>query len=177
MKAYQTAVRIGIASILTTFSAIAAPEAPIPLSFDLLLKTKTKAPPPSLGQQMEHLAKPKAPKPIEEGSPAPVYAEELTKLKGKRIRITGFVAPYQDPDNMKKVLLFNAATGCFFCNPPEENGIVLVRLADKEKPLNMDNDTITVEGTLHLLEPDSKDEEAKQFFYTIDEAKVVPAGH
>ena len=177
MKSFQTASRIYLFSLLCSLSAIAAPEAPLPLSFGLLMKTKTKESPPSLGQNMASLGKPKTPKPPDESEPTPVFAEELKKLEGKQVRITGFVAPYQDPDNMTKLLLLNAGTGCFFCNPPQESGIVFIRLGAKEKPINMDNDTITVEGTLHLLQPDSKDDEAKQFFYTIDDAKVIPAGH
>ena len=177
MKAYQIAARIGIVSVLITLGASAAPETPQLLSFDLLLKTKTKDVQVSPGQQLENVGKPKALTPPDDVGPTPIFTEELKKLEGKRVRITAFVAPYEDPDNMTKMLLFKAAVGCFFCNPPEENGILFVRLAAKEKPLNMDNDSITVEGTLHLLQPDSKDEETKQFFYTIDDAKVIPSGH
>ena len=177
MKAFQPTARIGLASVLFTLGAIAAPEDPQPLSFDLLMKTKTKEPPPSLGQKMASLGKPKTLKPPDDRGPTLVFTEELKKLDGKRVRISGFVGPYQDPDNMTKAILFNASTGCFFCNPPQESGIVFIRLGAKETPINMDNDIITVEGTLHLLQPDSKDDEAKQFFYTIDDAKVTPAGH
>ncbi len=63
--------------------------------------------------------------------------------------------------------------GCFFCNPPEENGVVLVRRNAKASPLKYDSDTINIEGTLHLTGPDTKDEEAQQFLFTIDDASVA----
>jgi len=103
----------------------------------------------------------------------PVFPEELRKLDGKRVRLTGFVAPYDDPEKMTKFLLTKAAVGCFFCNPPDENGVVLVRRGAKDKPLKYDSDSISVEGTLHLTGPDAKDEEAQQFLFTLDDATVV----
>ena len=103
----------------------------------------------------------------------PVIPEELKKLDGKKVRVTGFINPYNDPDKMTKLLLTEAAVGCFFCNPPEENGVVFVRLDSKEKPLTMDSETLTVEGTLHFMGHDKKDEEAEGFLFTIDGAKVV----
>jgi hypothetical protein len=104
---------------------------------------------------------------------APVVPEELKKLDGKKVRVTGFIAPYDNPENMTKFMLTEAAVGCFFCNPPEENGVVFVRLAPKAKPLNFESDTVTVEGTLHFMGHNKKDEEAEGFLFTIDEAKSV----
>jgi hypothetical protein len=104
---------------------------------------------------------------------APVIPEELKKLDGRHVRLTGFVAPYTDPENMAKFMLTEGAVGCFFCNPPEENGVVFVRLPAKAKPIPFESDTLTVEGVLHFMGHNKKDEEAEGFLFTIDEAKVV----
>jgi|GEM_PF-1611073 len=154
-------------------SAMSAQEAtlekPQPLTFEQLAKTTVKKPPSSmLHKAMESVRGAEA-----DENPILEFPEELRKLDGKRVTIPGFLAPYMDPDNMTKLLLIKAPVGCFFCNPPQQNGVVLVRLAAKEKPINMDIVTITVEGTLHLIQPDCKDEEAQQFFFTIDDAKII----
>ena len=104
---------------------------------------------------------------------APAIPAGLKKLDGKKVRLTGFVAPYDNPDSMTKLLITGAALGCFYCNPPQENEVVFVRLHPKAKPVSMDKDTITIEGPLHFMGHDKKDQEAEQFLFTIDEAKVV----
>ncbi len=148
------------------------------LTFPMLAKATLKQPqapsqPPAsaLHQSLEA-----ARGPATEEVQHPFFPEELKKLDGKKVSISGFITPYADPDNMTKMLLTKSPVGCFFCNPPEENGVVFIRLAAKEKPVSMDNPTITVEGTFHLVQPDCKDEEAAQFFFTIDDAKVTHAG-
>lgn len=137
------------ALIMAASSARAMAEEVQPLSFKLLATAKA----PDTG-------------------PA-VFPEDLKKLEGKHVRLTGFIAPYSDPDNMTKFMLTEAAVGCFFCNPPQENGVVFVRLPAKAKPLNWENDTVTVEGVLHLRGHNKKDEEAEGFLFTVDDAKVV----
>lgn len=105
---------------------------------------------------------------------APVIPEELKKLEGKKVKITGFINPYTEPDNMMKLMLTEAAVGCFFCEPPQENSLVFVRLAEGQTPVSLDNgDTITVEGVLRFMGNEKKDEEADMFLITVDQAKVI----
>jgi len=134
------------------FTALAAPapEVPKPLSFRLLAKTVCKE------------------------NAAPVFPAELRKLDGKWVTISGFSSPYDDPEKMQKILLTGMSVGCFYCNPPEENGVIFVRRKSHEKPPEMENDSVTVEGIFHLVSPDSKDEEANQFIFIIDNAKIIP---
>jgi len=51
--------------------------------------------------------------------PPPEYPGQISVLEGKRVRITGFIAPYNDPRKMTNLLLLGSPTGCYFCNPPE----------------------------------------------------------
>lgn len=168
-----TIVLIQAALLLSAaLPAKAEPSAAQPLTFPMLAKAAVKEPPAS----SLHKSLDSARGPAAEENQRPFFPEELRKLDGKRVSISGFITPYADPDNMTKMLLTKSPVGCYFCNPPEENGVVLVRLSAKEKPVNMDNPTISVEGTFHLVQPDSKDEEAAQFFFTIDDAKVTRSG-
>ena len=148
MKISALIITIAIAAAVP---ASAAPEVVTPLTYEMMAKSVYK-----------------------EDAPA-VFPEELKKLEGKRVRVSGFAAPYDDPDRMSKFLMLKAVLHCFFCNPPGENEVLFVRLSTKEKPPEIDGEKLTVEGTLHLTKADSKDEEAKQFLFTIDEAKIIPA--
>jgi hypothetical protein len=102
-----------------------------------------------------------------------VYPEELKKLEGKQVVLTGFVSPFDDPANMKKFMLTQSAVGCFFCNPPEPNGVMLVRLPKNSKPLNWDSATLAMQGTLHLNHKSAQDPDGDGFLFTMDDAKVV----
>ncbi len=154
---------LAIPMMMMIASAVAAPapEAPVKLSFDLLKKTVIQE---AAGEGAEADKNRKT-----------IYPEDLRKLEGKHVVITGFLAPYDDPDKMTKMMIFQTVVGCFYCNPPAETETVFVRMSAKEKPLRMNSDTVRVEGILHLNHPDTKDEEIKQFCFTIDEAKITPA--
>ncbi|WP_200272248.1 DUF3299 domain-containing protein [Luteolibacter pohnpeiensis] len=103
----------------------------------------------------------------------PIYPRSINELAGKKVKITGFVSPYDDPNHMIKLMLTEGAVGCFFCNPPEENGVVLVRFPKNAKPLKWDSDTLTIEGVFHLMGSDKNDDESNGFMYIIDDARVV----
>ena len=171
---HPRSTRTATCGLLVLLGAISLVQAasPQPLSFELLGKTTVKEPPSTaLHNGLESIRGAAA-----DDNARPVFPDELRKLDGKRVSISGFVIPYADPDKMSKMMLTKAPVGCFFCNPPKENGVVFVRLAATEKPINMDSETLTVEGTLHLVQPAGKDEEAQQFYFTIDDAKVTKTG-
>ncbi|MEO7100326.1 MAG: DUF3299 domain-containing protein [Luteolibacter sp.] len=107
------------------------------------------------------------------GDAPPVYPAELVALDGRRVTVSGFATPYDDPQTAAKLLLTQGGGGCYFCAPPKENGVVLVRRASK-LPLSLGrNEPLTFEGTLHLAHADVTDEEAGQFLFTLDEAGMV----
>jgi hypothetical protein len=175
MKPTALLKAIALAAGLYLNPAHAAAAAPQPqtLSFDLLAKTTVKEPPaPAMKKGVDSLRGP-IPHEDGDGERIPAFPADLQQLEGKRVKIEGFVAPYDNPDSMTKMILLRTVVGCFFCNPPKESEVVFVRLSSNEKPINMDNNHLSVEGTLHLLNAASKDQEAKQFFFTIDEAKVT----
>ena len=107
------------------------------------------------------------------GGELPVYPADLIALEGRRVTLTGFASPYDDPETAAKLLLTQGGGGCYFCAPPRENGVVLVRRASK-LPLSLwRNEALTFEGTLRLAHADVTDEEAGQFLFTLDEAGMV----
>jgi hypothetical protein len=103
----------------------------------------------------------------------PVFPLKLLEYEGQRVSLSGFMAAYDDPLQMNKILLTESAASCYFCNPPDANGVVFIRLSPKEKPPHAETGNITVEGTLHLIRPGCKDQEAKQFLYTLENAKIT----
>ena len=120
------------------------------LSFDLLAQTVLKERPP------------------------PEYPKLLDELVGKRVRITGFITPYNDPQKMAELLLVRSPGGCFYCNPPDVNAVVFVRRLPKGPPLNSDGQPMTFEGTLHLWSDKLKEgDAARQFLFTLDDASAV----
>ncbi|MEO5716377.1 MAG: DUF3299 domain-containing protein [Luteolibacter sp.] len=155
MKISKFLTTAAIAAVLCLHAspASAAPEVATPLRYELMDKAVYKEDAPT------------------------VFPAELMKLEGKRVRVSGFVVPYDDPEKMSKFLMVKSTNGCFYCNPPGENEVLFIRLSAKEKPPEMDGEKLVVEGTLHLRNAESKDEEAKQFVFTIDDAKLIPAGH
>ena len=108
----------------------------------------------------------------DQGSP-PVYPADLIALDGRRVTISGFATPYDDPQTALKLLLAQGGGGCFFCAPPRVNGVVLVRRTPKASQFMWTNQPLTFEGILHLSHADSTDEDARYFPFTLDEAVVV----
>lgn len=103
----------------------------------------------------------------------PKFPAELSKLEGKRVRLSGFVTPYDDPEKLIKMVLVKSPGGCFFCSPSAPNAVVFVRRVPGDPPLKNIDDMVEAEGVLHLWRTEMKNnDEAKGFFFTIDEAKV-----
>jgi hypothetical protein len=110
----------------------------------------------------------------ENAKPPPTFPKALSDMDGNRVRITGFITPYDDPQTMTKLIVLKNPGGCFFCNPPNINTVVFVRRRPKDPPIDMDTDRMTFEGTLHLWRSDLKqDDDASQFLFTIDNATAI----
>ena len=149
MKQFITILTIvGVLGFLN-LSARAA-EDPQILSFELLAKTTYSQNPP------------------------PIFPEELSKLEGQHVRISGFMLPFADTDKFEQLLLVNSPGGCYFCSAPSPNAVVFVRRLATEPPLKYTDDLISFEGILHLWNSKMKDDdESKSFFFTIDDAKTI----
>ena len=103
----------------------------------------------------------------------PIYPEKLLAANGKLVRISGFVAPFNDPQDLSQMVITQGAAGggCFFCAPPGINGVVLVKLARNEEISN--GDAVTVEGKMHLDMPDTSGEATTRFLYVLDQSRLV----
>lgn len=103
----------------------------------------------------------------------PIYPEKLLAANGKLVRISGFVAPFNDPQDLSQMVITQGAAGggCFFCAPPSITGVVLVKLATKDEISN--GAAVTVEGTLHLHLPDAPEVKTTQFLYILDQSRLV----
>ena len=106
----------------------------------------------------------------------PEFPDELRNLDGRRVRITGFVMPYDDPEKLQKILLVETPGGCFFCSPPSANALLFVRRDPKDGALEIGMDPVAFEGTLHLWHAGmKKGDDARQFLFTLDDARQSTA--
>lgn len=107
--------------------------------------------------------------------PPPIYPEELSRLDGRKVRMAGFMSPYDSLNDMRKFMLFPHATGCYFCAPPSPLEVVFIRW-DTDRRQQFIEEPILVEGILRLWTEGSTEEKHRYFLYVIDEAKVTKLG-
>lgn len=114
-------------------------------------------------------------KSLSKGGGTPRFPKALADLEGKKVRVTGFVSPYDEHVlRLKKFILTPAANpGCYSCNPPEETGVVFARVPAKGTAITWKSNTLTIEGTLHLKGRRGEDAESSQFLVTLDDAVVI----
>lgn len=108
------------------------------------------------------------------GGSVVTYPPELSQLNNQRVSIVGFMAPYEEIDNMRRFMLLPGYVGCFFCSPPSYTQVVLVEQGTKrEGKLPFINSAIMVTGTLRLYTKDSQHPAHQAgFVYALDDAKV-----
>lgn len=102
------------------------------------------------------------------------YPPEIKELDGKRIAIVGFMAPWEQIDDMTKFILVPSYVGCYFCSPPAVTQVALVeqRNPDKKKRPFI-NEAVIVTGTLRLFSYASKHPaHLADFLYALDDAVV-----
>ncbi len=107
-------------------------------------------------------------------NPIPEYPADLKKLNNQKVKMRGFMAPYDSLDNMSNFMLMTGATGCFFCTPPSMTEALLIRQKPK-KDLPYLAGAIEVEGKLKLWSEAKPEEDYiafEGFFYIIEEAEV-----
>lgn len=101
----------------------------------------------------------------------PAFPKEILELKDKRIKMLGFMSPYDDLNSMKNFMLMPNMTGCFFCAPPSIEEVLLIRQeTDEHCPYIAE--PIIVEGTLALWNEESEDPVYEMFLYVVEGAKV-----
>jgi len=111
----------------------------------------------------------------------PVYPEALSRLDGTHIRIRGFMAPFDDLEDMSRFMLMGYPTGCNFCAPPSVNQVVLARQPDRLRPFPYIGGPIEITGRLSLWKTTSDDPAHRDeyFLYILEDVrveKVEPTG-
>ncbi|MEW6357523.1 MAG: DUF3299 domain-containing protein [Planctomycetota bacterium] len=100
-----------------------------------------------------------------------VFHPELKKLVGQKVRVTGFVQPFEDAADMWSFMVIQYPVGCWYCEAPGPTTIVLVEMPEnKELNSNLTSDAVTVTGKLELNEKDPED-----FLYIVVEAAAERA--
>lgn len=104
------------------------------------------------------------------------FPESLRALEGKRVRLLGFMAPYDSLNDMRRCMIVPSYVGCSFCTPPSLTQVVYVRQADRasgrfpfiEPPSD-------ISGILRLPRTGSTNEGHQDgFVYVIEDAVVTP---
>jgi hypothetical protein len=91
-----------------------------------------------------------------------VFAKELQKLQGKKVKVAGFMLPLQQAEKHTRFLLAAVPPSCPFCLPGGPNSTIEVLC---KTPVKFSQDALVVNGTLNLLRDD-----ASGFYYRLTEA-------
>jgi hypothetical protein len=104
----------------------------------------------------------------------PVFPPGMRALDGERVRIQGFMSPYDSLQDMRRFMLFPFPTGCNFCAPPAVNQVVMVRQKEGQRRYGFVDAPILITGTLRLWREDSEDPaHAEDFFLFVMEDTEV----
>lgn len=106
--------------------------------------------------------------------PPPLYPEGLEPRDGQRVRILGFMSPYNSLEDMRLFMLMPSATGCYFCIPPSPREVIFVRLKDQSRPQEFLYEPLEVTGTLKLWREGSTDAAHRMFLFVMDDAEIRP---
>lgn len=108
-------------------------------------------------------------------SQQPLFAEEIRRLDGQRVRMQGFMSPYDDIRNMRSFMLFSYPVGCNFCAPPAVNQVVLVHQKAGQRNYHFIDDPIEISGVLRLWQDksDIPDVDDVTFLYQMEETEVA----
>lgn len=81
------------------------------------------------------------------GDYSATFPNEVQKLNGQTIKISGFMLPLENSEKFTHFLLSKRTPTCFFCPPGEPNEIIEVYAA---KPTEWVEDLVTYEGKFQL---------------------------
>jgi hypothetical protein len=83
------------------------------------------------------------------GTYSATFPDDVKKLNGKTVKISGFMLPLENTEKFKHFLLSRRTPTCFFCPPGAPNEIVEVYAS---KPTEWIEDLVTYEGKFELME-------------------------
>ncbi len=107
-----------------------------------------------------------------EGGPVE-YPAWLAALDGKRVAVAGFMAPFDQLDDLTVFMLMPSYVGCYFCAPPSFTQVLLVRQREEGRTSKRPfiDPPIRVTGVLRLYQPESTHAAHRdQFVYALDDA-------
>jgi hypothetical protein len=107
--------------------------------------------------------------------PPPIFVQRLQRMDTGKVRIRGFMSPFDSLTDMRTFMLMPTPTGCFFCVPPSPKQVVLVRIKSDQK-VGFIYDPIEVEGELDLWKAGSEDPAHQMFLYVMNDVKVKRLG-
>lgn len=91
----------------------------------------------------------------------PSFAQSITALDGKVVRVQGFMMPLDIGDKQKRFLLVAAPPHCAFCLPAGPDAMIEVRA---KSDVRYGFDAISLSGTLQVL----KDDPAGLYYRLVD---------
>tara|TARA_B100000963_G_scaffold360149_1_gene389949 strand:+ start:469 stop:2184 length:1716 start_codon:yes stop_codon:yes gene_type:complete len=105
------------------------------------------------------------------------FPESLEKLNGNKVRMIGFMAPFDSLEDMRRCMIVPSYVGCTFCSPPNLRQVVYVTQGaddSSEKTYSFIEEPSHVVGTLRISLPESSHEGKKHgFVYSIEDAEVT----
>ena len=106
------------------------------------------------------------------------FPDSLKDLEGRRVRLIGFMAPFDNLQDMRRCMIVPSYVGCTFCSPPSFTQVVYVKQGSEDsgdRPYPFIEEPSHVTGTLRLSLPDSEHEGKQQgFIYSMEDATVTP---
>lgn len=96
----------------------------------------------------------------------PTFGEELKTLNGKKVKISGYVIPVEQKQNLFVLSAFMNSS-CFFCGQAGPQSVLELDLLRKHPELRMD-DWKTFEGVLRL-----NDSDIDRLTYVLEKAEIV----
>ena len=102
------------------------------------------------------------------------YPAWLEALDGQRVAVAGFMAPFDQLDDLSVFMLMPSYVGCYFCAPPSFTQVLLVRQKEEDRARKRPfiDPPIRVTGVLRLYRPASTHPAHRdQFVYALDEAE------
>ncbi len=101
-----------------------------------------------------------------------VFPEALKKLDGQRVTLTGFMAPFDDIEDMTRSLVMPTNAGCYFCQPPSLDQVALIMQKKGGRHPYFSGPVIAM-GTFRLYHDGSTHPgHLAEFLYVIDDAEI-----
>lgn len=83
------------------------------------------------------------------GTYSATFPDDVKKLNGQTVKISGFMLPLENSEKFTHFLLSKRTPTCFFCPPGEPNEIIEVFA---QKPTEWADNLVTYQGQMNLIQ-------------------------